>query len=103
MQSRMPESTAICRAKNGAGVVKHLNNCFTCLLNFNRQFYLNFTSVLTYLKALFICLFWWEVVDDDAQDPSPVPTDFGEGFLGRHDEPSSQLHHLILDILPPGR
>lgn len=46
MQSRMPESAAICRAKNGAGVVKHLNHCFTCLLSFNRQFYLNFTSVL---------------------------------------------------------
>ncbi len=79
MQSRMPESAAICRAKNGAGVVKHLNTCFTCLLSFNRRFYLNLTRC--YLNSLHVCLFWWEVVDHDAQNPSPLPADFGEGFL----------------------
>lgn len=52
--------------------------------------------------CLFVCL-GWKVVDYDAQNPSSIPADFGQRFLGRHDEPSPQLYHLILDILSPGR
>jgi len=58
------------------------------------------------LFGVTICFFFfsgYEVVDDDAQNTSPIPADFGEGFLGRYDEPSPQLYHLILDILSPGR
>lgn len=55
-------------------------------------------------NSVFIfCFFFLLVGGHDAQDSHALPSNPGQRALGGRDESGPQLHHLHVDVLPPGR
>lgn len=54
-------------------------------------------------KSILSICFFPPVGRHDAKDSPAVPHDSGQRVMGGCDEPGPQLHHFLLDILPPSR
>ena len=54
-------------------------------------------------QCIHVLLLFLSVGGHDAQDSHALPSNPGQRALGGRDESGPQLHHLHVDVLPPGR
>lgn len=88
VQHGLSEPASVCRATTRAGT-----SVWRSLSSLRGHWFRTVNSVF---------LFFFPVGGHDAQDSPAVPTDFGPRVLGGCNESGPQLHHFLVDILPPG-